>query len=285
LGAALLLALLLAGLLLALPGRGQAQSGISSPAAGSTISGDVPVMGTAVIDPFQKYELHYKLEPSGDDGYVYFDGNTSPVTNGQLGIWRAAGLPGGVYTLRLRVVKADGNYAEFYAPNLSVNQGPPPTPTSETPTVTPTSATPTATFTPYPTSTPVVGSVQQPALEAPPTPTPATVEQPALPAPAEVAAAPVDAAAVPPAGSTPVAAAPGDLAPSQASAVVLTPSTTIVDPTTETSNTRALGQALSLNRLRTEFYRGIRFSAALLLLAVAIYGGKRIFDWTRRRYG
>ena len=65
----------------------KAQSGITSPTTGSTVSGDVPIMGTAVIDPFQKYELHFKLEPSGDDAYIYFAGATSPVANGQLGIW------------------------------------------------------------------------------------------------------------------------------------------------------------------------------------------------------
>ena len=58
---------------------------LSSPAPGAAINGDVPIIGTAVIDPFQKYELHYKQEPSGDDAYIYFAGGTSPVINGQLG--------------------------------------------------------------------------------------------------------------------------------------------------------------------------------------------------------
>ncbi len=78
-----------------------AQSGITSPSAGTSVSGDVVIVGTAVIDPFQKYELHYKLEPSGDDAYIYFFGGTTPVINGQLGTWQAAGLPAGVYSLRL----------------------------------------------------------------------------------------------------------------------------------------------------------------------------------------
>ena len=111
-----------------------AQSGITSPAPGSSVSGDVTVIGTAVIDPFQKYELHFKLEPSGDDAYVYFTGNTVPVQNGPLGVWQTGGLPAGIYSLRLRVVKNDGNYAEFFAQNISVNQGPPQpsaSPTSE----------------------------------------------------------------------------------------------------------------------------------------------------------
>ena len=35
-------------------------AGISSPGPGAAIVGDVPIIGTAVIDSFQKYELHYK---------------------------------------------------------------------------------------------------------------------------------------------------------------------------------------------------------------------------------
>src|SRR3954470_10935808 len=72
-----------------------AQSGITAPATGAAVSGDVAIMGTAVIDPFQKYELHFKLEPSGDDAYIYFAGATTPVQNGQLGVWQTGGLAPG----------------------------------------------------------------------------------------------------------------------------------------------------------------------------------------------
>ena len=220
-----------------------AQSGITSPATGSAVSGDVPIFGTAVIDPFQKYELHYKLEPSGDDAYIYFYGDVTPVQNGQLGVWQAGGLPAGTYSLRLRVVKLDGNYAEFFAPNISVNQSPPtpsPTPTSDEPTPTPI---PTETFTPAPQPTPVVGQVALPVTE--PTPTPEAVAV-ILPTPTTDAAAPV-----------------------------------IVDPGASAAegSTRELGEALSLNSLRSQFFKGMRISAALFLGFAALYGGKRLFDW------
>lgn len=237
----------------------QAQSGITSPATGAVVSGAVPIMGTAVIDPFQKYELHYKMEPSGDDAYIYFDGGTTPVQNGQLGVWQAGGLPAGVYSIRLRVVRNDGNYAEFFAQNISVNQEPPtpsPTPTSSEPTPTPI---PTATFTPAPQPTPVVGAVDQPAL-AEPTPTP-TAE----------AVAVVD----PNQPTTGTGADLGD-----------------IDASTQTANvaesgsvTRELGEALSLNRLRNQFLNGMRFSAAMFLGVIALYGGKRLFDWVWSQLG
>lgn len=256
--AALALLLLLVGWLHLAPiSPVQSQSGISSPAAGAAVSGDVAIIGTATIEPFQKYELHYKLEPSGDDAFIYFDGNTVAVNGGQLGVWRASALAPGVYTLRLRVVKVDGNYAEFFAPNLSVNQGPLPTPTPSEPTPTPTSSEPTATYTPAPTPTPVIGQVEQPLLPEP-TPTPAAIalvdpNQPA--APAQPAGS---------AGGTGVIVNPDE--PSVAGAA------------------RDLGEALSLDNLRQQFFTGMRFSAAIFIVVLALYGGKRVFQWARRRY-
>ena len=37
-----------------LPAYAQAESGITSPAPGSIVSGDVPIIGTATSEPFQK---------------------------------------------------------------------------------------------------------------------------------------------------------------------------------------------------------------------------------------
>jgi hypothetical protein len=234
-----------------------AQSGITAPTTGASVSGDVPVMGTAMIDPFQKYELHYKMDPSSDDAYIYFAGGTAPISNGQLGLWQAGGLPPGTYSLRLRVVKADGNYSEFFATNISVNQGaaaassqePSPTPTSSEPTPTPI---PTATFTPAPQPTVAVGLVDQPALDNPPTPTLAPQT---------------------------VAVVPGDTSSSQPLTMTLTTATTAGSSEAEGNLTRELGEALSLSRLRGQFFNGMRVSAALFLGVIALYGGKRLFDW------
>jgi hypothetical protein len=237
-----------------------AQSGITAPANGSSVSGDVAVMGTAVIDPFQKYELHYKLEPSGDDAYIYFAGATTPVANGQLGVWQAGGLPPGTYSLRLRVVKVDGNYAEYYTNNISVNQGaastaaeeltPSPSPTSSEPTPTPI---PTTTFTPAPQPTVAVGQVAQPGLENLPTPSPTVAEVAAVPGTGDIST---------PAVTTTLAEATG-----------------ANSDTVGGNVTRELGEALSLNRLRGQFFNGMRISAALFFGVIALYAGKKLFDW------
>jgi hypothetical protein len=225
----------------------------------------VPILGTATIDPFQKFELHYKQEPSGDDAYIYFSGGTSPIFNGQLGVWQAGGLPPGSYTLRLRVVKPDGNYAEFYTPNITVNQagaGAAATPTATlalTPTVTPT-------FTPAPQPTAVVGQVTQPQVEgdAPPTMTPA----PAAVAVDPAAGAPVDGAAA--------LTTTGSLFDSPEATVQTVGGASMTDQ---------LGESLGIERLRTQFFNGVRISAALFIGLAALLAGKKLFEWVWKKYG
>lgn len=250
----------------------QNQSGITSPTSGSVITSAVPIIGTAVNDQFQKYELAFKLEPSGDDAYVYFAGGTSQVINGQLGTWQAGGLAPGVYSLRLRVVKNDGNYNEFPVQNLSVNQqaaGPTAT-TTITGTATPSTPTetpiPTATFTPAPQPTVAVGQVTQPQVDD-------SADQATATPDGAIGVATVDIGQ-----STEVISG---------TAIALSSS---VNSNTSSQNSgssnlsRQLGEQLSLDRLRTRFYTGVRLSAALFFAAFALFAGKRIFAWAWTRY-
>lgn len=245
------LSVLLLGLGMVQPSLAQqAAPGFTNPVEGQAVSGDVTIQGTAVIDSFQKYELHFKQEPSGDDAFIYFDGATQPVVNGQLGIWRASGLPAGTYSLRLRVVKADGNYAEYYARNVALNLGPVPTPTSDQPTPTPIPVV-TATFTPpptQPTAAPVV--VEQPAGVVDPTPTP------------EPVAVQVDGASGSGGAETTAAAE------SSGAGSLLA---------------RELGEAVAVDRLRSEFFGGMRTAAGVVFLLLAIFGGKALYAWYRTR--
>jgi hypothetical protein len=45
-----------------------------------------------------------------------------------------------------------------------------------------------------------------------------------------------------------------------------------------------LGEALSFQRLSTQFFNGIRISAALFIGIAAIVLGKRVFEWVWHRY-
>ncbi len=251
----------------------QNQSGITSPTSGAAITSAVPIIGTAVNDQFQKYELAFKLEPSSDDAYVYFAGGTSQVINGQLGTWQAAGLAPGVYSLRLRVVKNDGNYNEFPVQNLSVNQQPagPTATTTITGTATPSTPTetpiPTATFTPAPQPTAEVGQVTQPQVDD-------SGNQSAPVATVASAEVTVDGGqntTVITGTAIALGSSVNDNSSGQA-------------PSNSSNLSRQLGEQLSLDRLRTRFYTGIRLSAALFFAAFALFAGKRIFAWAWTRY-
>jgi hypothetical protein len=83
------------------------------------------------------------------------------VVQGRLALWDTTVIPDGQYSLRLRVVRVDGNYDEYFVRGIQVvNTRPVATPTREaTPTIviavpTVASPTPRPTETPLPTSEP-----------------------------------------------------------------------------------------------------------------------------------
>jgi LysM repeat protein len=101
--------------------QAQVTPGITAPSEGSTVSGEVAVMGTATIGNFNRYELHFRPVTADDSAYTFFDDGVEPVINGQLGVWETRDLEPDTYILRLRVVRDDGNYAEYFASNITVS--------------------------------------------------------------------------------------------------------------------------------------------------------------------
>ena len=86
---------------------------IASPRQDETVSGILPIVGTADFDP-QKVQF-YKVElgiPNGNDVQWVTLGEThnTPVVNGTLEMLHADAMPAGTYFLRLIVVLWDGNY-------------------------------------------------------------------------------------------------------------------------------------------------------------------------------
>jgi len=127
------------------------QAVITSPQPFSVVRGRVTIEGTAIHPNFLRYELYYSLEPARDDTWVFIgEAHTNQVANGFLGTWETGGLPDGVYSLRLRVVRQDYNYDEYIVRGLQVaNAQPTETPTpaeTPTPTATPTPLPPTPTI-------------------------------------------------------------------------------------------------------------------------------------------
>lgn len=120
--------------------QAQAANGISQPASGETVAGVVRVVGTAVHPDYLRYELafRYVSDPTAD--WIVFADGGQPVQQGTLALWdttvgRSIGapvFPDGQYQLRLRVVRTDFNYDEYFVTDLTVaNDQPTPTPTEE----------------------------------------------------------------------------------------------------------------------------------------------------------
>ncbi len=152
---------------------------ITSPADNDVVRGVVSIVGSAVHPAFDRYELAYAVEPvtSNEQWIGIGEVGREQVVNGELAKWDTTILPDGSYSLRLRVVRNDGNYSEIEVKHVVVaNAVPTETPTpsaSPTPTVTPTPLPPTPTIvielpTPDATATPRVLTV----TETLPTPKP-----------------------------------------------------------------------------------------------------------------
>ena len=98
--------------LVGLPAAAGAQTvnGIKTPADGATVSGTVAVTGYANSPLFQKWQLD--LLPGGNANQAIFLalGTAPGAFTYNL---NTAPFPAGQHTLRLRVVRNDGNYDEY----------------------------------------------------------------------------------------------------------------------------------------------------------------------------
>lgn len=159
---------------------------ITSPRDRASVRGLVPVEGSATDPQFQKYEVHFGPEPNPADQWTPIQGSpfTVPVVQGRLGLWDTTIVPDGVYSLRLRVVRLDGNYDDYFVRGVLVaNTRPTETPA---PVASPTRAGPTDTPAPTPTVMIAVPTVSTPTAQPSETPLPtalpiATSQPPELP--------------------------------------------------------------------------------------------------------
>ncbi len=164
----------------------QVSGQISSPRDRASVRGLVPIEGSATHQQFQKYELHYGPEPNPGDQWTPIGGSpfTAPVVQGRLALWDTTIIPDGLYSLRLRVVRLDGNYDEYFVRGVQVGNAQP----TETPRPVATRTPEEPTNTPEPTVTVVIGvptvssptprPTSTPFPTAPPTDTPEPLDLP-----------------------------------------------------------------------------------------------------------
>jgi hypothetical protein len=133
---------------------------ITSPLDGASLTGLVPITGSATHPQFTRYELSFGYSPNLTDTWFSIQPPaTSQVVNEVLGRWDTTLISDGLYVLRLRVFYGDNAYLETFVANVRVANA---TPTAPPPTLEPPTPGPTATAGPTNTA---------PAIALPPTST------------------------------------------------------------------------------------------------------------------
>jgi hypothetical protein len=143
------------GLALLLVPSAQAQAQglavIITPLEGATVSGSVPILGTATHSQFTRYELAFGYNSNPTDTWFSIqDPVQAQVVNDVLGRWDTTGVTDGVYTLRLRVYSSERVFNEALARGIRVQNA---TPTPPPPAPAEVTAAPLA---PVPSATPII---------------------------------------------------------------------------------------------------------------------------------
>lgn len=96
----------------------QQDNGIFSPRTGARVQGRVDFLGTAADPDFLRWELYWS--PAGAEKWTFAVSHDKPVFVGKLATLDLSKLPAGAYDFRLRVVRRDYNYDEYFLRGLNV---------------------------------------------------------------------------------------------------------------------------------------------------------------------
>jgi hypothetical protein len=118
---------------------------ITSPQNGSTVRGQVEILGSMDVPNFASAELSFEYASEEDgslpaNGWFSIQTFTQPRLDAPLAVWDTTSVTDGNYNLRLRVILQDGTIQDAFVTGLKIaNDSAEPTPTLleliETPTV------------------------------------------------------------------------------------------------------------------------------------------------------
>lgn len=100
---------------------------ILSPQPGDAMARSYPVVGTALIPVFNRYEAH--LSPAGMEAWTFLYTSHRVVYNDVLFLLDTTQFPDGLYDLRIRAINDSGNYTESFVRGVEIRNANPPTPT------------------------------------------------------------------------------------------------------------------------------------------------------------
>lgn len=124
---------------------------ITHPKEGDSVAGIVPIIGTALMHGYLKYDVH--VSPAGLDSWQWLGSSFDIVREDAIYRWDTSTIPDGLYDVRVRVSRLDGGSSDAFLRTIEVRNANPPTPTP----VLNAAGTPIPqTVSPLPTPTPIV---------------------------------------------------------------------------------------------------------------------------------
>lgn len=97
---------------------GKQASGIIAPPPNSTCASIVDVIGSTIDVDFMRWELYWS--PAGAESWAFLTAGERPALNGLLARLDLGKLGGASVDFRLRVVRRDYNYSEYFSRNIRV---------------------------------------------------------------------------------------------------------------------------------------------------------------------
>jgi hypothetical protein len=94
------------------------QAGFTAPRSGDSVSGIVDVRATVPGEELLRWELYWS--PGTHENWTLLASQSQAVTNGLLARLDLSQLPRGEYDFRLRVVRSDYNYTDYFIHGLRV---------------------------------------------------------------------------------------------------------------------------------------------------------------------
>jgi hypothetical protein len=98
---------------------------IRHPQAGDAVAGVTPIIGTALIDLFNRYDVHIAV--AGSESWQWLTTNFQVIHDDVLYRWVTNDFPDGFYDLRIRAIDDGGNYSESFLRGVEVRNAAPPT--------------------------------------------------------------------------------------------------------------------------------------------------------------
>jgi hypothetical protein len=99
------------------------------PGSGDAVSGITAIIGTALTEQFNRYDVHISV--SGAEDWQWLTTNFQVIHDDILYQWNTLPYPDGYYDIRVRAINDFGNYTESFIRGLEVRNAHPPTHTPD----------------------------------------------------------------------------------------------------------------------------------------------------------